>query len=359
MPYFHMQIFIDPDQAATTVKKAMSSNVSVIVPVFRGGREFRECLGSLAACSPPPDEIIVVADGEDGSDYSFVSEAGYILLRLESNSGPAVARNYGAEHAKGDILLFIDSDVVVREDLIEKVLAGFDQDSRVSAIIGSYDDSPAKPDFFSQYRNLMHHFVHQHAEENASTFWGACGAVKREVFNAVGGFSTCYSQPSIEDIELGYRMKKAGFALRLDKDLQIKHLKKWSFRSIVLTDVFRRAFPWSRLILKEKTLPDDLNVSIRARLCVILTFLLLLSLPLAWFNRNVLLGIVLIIGLLVYLNREFYRFLYQGRGLLFLFASIPFHWMYFFYSGLSLSAASIIHYSSIVSRKYKRMHCPK
>lgn len=337
----------------------MNSSVSAIVPVFRGGQDFKKCLSSLARCSPPPGEVIVVVDGEDGIDYSFVTNDGFILLVLESNSGPAVARNFGAEHATGDILLFIDSDVAVQEDLIEKVLAGFDCGDGVSAIIGSYDDQPAKPDFFSQYRNLLHHFVHQNGEKNASTFWGACGAVKREVFETVGGFLSSYRHPSIEDIELGYRMKKAGYKIRLDKDLQIKHLKKWSFRSIVITDILRRAFPWSRLILEEKILPDDLNVSTKARLCVILVFLLILSIPLVWFNRNCLWGGALIIVLLVYLNRDFYRFLYKARGVLFVLASIPVHWLYFFYSGLALSAALIAHNYTVFLRKFRRMQQPK
>jgi GT2 family glycosyltransferase len=341
------------------VKKTTLKTVSVIVPVYQGGQEFRECLDSLARCSPPPHEIIIVADGENGSTYSFVAEAGHELLVLESNSGPSVARNFGAENATGDILLFIDSDVVVQQNLIKKVLTGFESDSTVSAIIGSYDDRPAKPNFLSQYRNLLHHFVHQHAEESASTFWGACGAVKRDVFQALGGFSSCFRKPSIEDIEFGYLLKKSGYMIRLDKDLQITHLKQWSFRSILYTDILRRAFPWSRLILAEKTLPNDLNVSIKARLCIIMAFLLIFCMLSVCINRNALWGVTPIISLLLYLNKDFYLFLHKARGFLFMLASLPLHWLYFFYSGLALSAAIVTHYTSVVFQKNQRTRCHK
>ena len=70
----------------------------------------------------------------------------------------------------------------------------------------------------SQYRNLLHHFVHQHGNSEASTFWAGCGAIRRSVFEEMGGFDEQrFPTPSIEDIELGYRLRQAGHRILLDK----------------------------------------------------------------------------------------------------------------------------------------------
>ena len=95
----------------------------------------------------------------------------------------------------------------------------------------------------SQYRNLLHHYVHQRGQIEASTFWGACGAIRRSVFEEVGGFDEERYPRCIEDIELGYRLRRAGHRIVLDKNLQGTHLKKWTLWSVIRTDVCCRAMP--------------------------------------------------------------------------------------------------------------------
>src|SRR5262249_39714878 len=138
----------------------------------------------------------------------------------------------------------------------------------------------------SQYRNLLHHYVHQHGCTTASTFWGACGAIRRSVFLEVGGFDEERFPRCIEDIELGYRLRAAGHRIRLDKRLQCTHLKKWTLRSMIRTDVMCRAVPWTRLILETRSAPDDLNVKGLQRVSVGLTGLATLSLLLAPFRSS-------------------------------------------------------------------------
>jgi cellulose synthase/poly-beta-1,6-N-acetylglucosamine synthase-like glycosyltransferase len=82
------------------------------------------------------------------------------------------------------VLFFVDADVMVSPDAIERVLGYFHREPEIDALFGSYDDQPAEPNFLSQYRNLLHHYVHQCGREEASTFWGACGAIRRDVFLA-------------------------------------------------------------------------------------------------------------------------------------------------------------------------------
>jgi hypothetical protein len=172
------------------------------------------------------------------------------------------------------VLYFIDADVLVRPDTVRQIRTAFAEDASLDALIGSYDDSPDSGDFLSQYKNLMHHFVHQRARREACTFWSGCGAIRREVFLEHGGFDESYDRPAIEDIELGYRLFQAERKMILDPEIQVKHLKKWTFWGLLKSDVLDRGIPWTELILRDRRMPNDLNLQLSQRVSVALAFIL-------------------------------------------------------------------------------------
>lgn len=328
-----------------------SPGISVIIPVYNGGEKFFHCLASVQSAAPGADEIIVVADGGTGHTPGLENLSGIVVLKTGTRGGPGKARNLGAAHARGDILFFVDADVTIAPDTIGRVRRIFREAPEVAALFGSYDDAPSETNFLSQYRNLLHHYVHQNAREEASTFWGACGAVRRETFRALGGFDDKkYLQPCIEDIELGYRIKLAGHRILLNKSLQIKHLKKWDMGSIIKTDFFQRALPWTELLLNNRQFMNDLNVDAAGRLSVAGIMGLLLSLALS-FWQIAFLGLALVCALaLLYLNHPLYNFFRRKRGLWFAVKAVPWHWLYFFYSGLAFAMGLTRHHLSGFSK---------
>jgi glycosyltransferase involved in cell wall biosynthesis len=249
-----------------------------VIPAHNGGTQLDECLHALARLATAPGEIIVVDDGStDGSIQRVAAEhgAGVRILATSGRLGPAAARNIGAQAATGDIVFFLDADVCVHADATERVAAAF-ADSTIDAVIGSYDDDPSSRDFLSQYKNLMHCFVHQTARSEASTFWSGCGAMRRDVFLTMSGFDSSYKRPAIEDIELGYRLRRAGRRILLDRGLRVKHLKKWTFWGLLKTDVLDRGIPWTELILRDQRMPNDLNLQISQRVSIGLVYLMLI-----------------------------------------------------------------------------------
>jgi glycosyltransferase involved in cell wall biosynthesis len=316
-------------------------SVSVVIPVHNGGINFRKCLSSLANAKPPPYEIIVVLDGDDDNSAVAAQEYGAQVIKLPESGGPARARNRGARAAEGDVLFFMDADVSVCLDAFSIVSSAFSCEPDLTAVIGSYDDEPEVFNFLSQFKNLFHHFVHQRAKEEASTFWGACGAVRRETFLLMGGFNEGYITPSIEDIELGYRMKMQGHSIRLIKSLRVKHLKRWGLLSLLNSDIFQRALPWTRLILHSRVFINDLNLAITDRISVGLVYVLLGTLVGAiWWPGILLLSGGLMI-LLLSLNIGLYSFLQGKGGYWFAFQSVGWHWFYYFYSGLAFAFGTV------------------
>jgi GT2 family glycosyltransferase len=310
--------------------------LSIIVPVYNNPRDLHECLSALAASAGASSEIIVVDDGSTTDETrSVAARAGVTVLRLAKNAGPSSARNCGVHHAHGEFLLFVDADIVVTPHAVQRVLHVFDTRPDVAAVFGSYDTGPRAKGLVSQYRNLLHHYVHQTGNPDASTFWAGCGAIRRDVFEKLGGFDEKHFPRCIEDIELGYRLRQAGYRILLDKELQGTHLKRWTLRSVIRTDVRCRSIPWTRLILKRKTAPVDLNLKTGQRASVALVLiagLCLLLAPLrlqmlAW-SAVALLGVILV-------NRNLYIFFLRQRGWIFTAGAIPLHFLYYIYGGLT------------------------
>ena len=325
--------------------------VSVIIPAWNATATLSACLQSLADCARtdpehPRYECIVVDDASTDDTAAAAASHGARVVTMATQSGPATARNRGAKLATGEVLFFIDADVQLRAGTLARVARHFEADGGADAVIGSYDDNPASRGFFSLYKNLFHHYIHQTAQTEAQTFWAGCGAIRRSAFQAVNGFDEAYGQPSVEDIELGYRLKNRGYRIELDKELQVTHLKHWTLGSMIWTDITRRALPWSRLLLKRDSVPADLNLQPTHRISVALLGAALATIVglglLVWVgsvevSRAMWAVPMLMLGVTVALNMPLYSFFARKVGLGFALLSIPLHLTYYVYSGASFA----------------------
>jgi len=224
-------------------------DLSVVIPATDGRWTLQRTLASVEAALGPRDEVLVIRDG----------------------AGPAAARNAGARLASGQTLVFVDSDVELQPDALARVRAAFAEDPGLEAIFGSYDDRPAARQTVSQFRNLLHHHVHQRSAGEATTFWAGLGAVRRDAFFAVGGFDEGrYRAPMMEDIEFGRRLSASGRRIVLDPALRATHLKRWTLATMLRVDLTHRAIPWVRLLINRRELPAELNLGWRHRLTALL-----------------------------------------------------------------------------------------
>ncbi len=221
-------------------------SLTAIVPATNQPETLAACRGAIENAADGPEEVIVVD--------------------VPANSGPAQARNTGALPASGDILVFVDADVAIHPDAFRRIRRAFEADPGLTGVFGSYCDSPAVEGVVAHFRNLFHHYVHQGAPGPAYSFWAGLGAIRREEFHAVGGFdATEYRTPMMEDIELGMRMVDRGARIELDPDLQGTHLKAWTLRSMVRTDLKSRGIPWVTLLARRGHSSTALNLAWRHR----------------------------------------------------------------------------------------------
>ncbi len=314
-----------------------NSKLSVIIPVYNAQGTLKETLDALFESEFNDFEVILVDDSSTDGSIEIARLYDCRILKQEKNSGPSAARNRGAREAKSDLLFFTDSDVMVLPDTVGRIVKIMEENPDASALIGSYTiDTPCQ-DFFSTFKNLVHHYTHQNSLDIAITFWGGCGAIRRDAFLSVGGFDESYRKAMIEDIELGYRLTRAGHKILLAKDVLVTHNKRYDFLGLVKSDVFNRAIPWTALMLKERIMRSDLNTTKGNAIGLVSAYLIVSSLILSLFNPIFLWPALLFAILLVFSNKHFYAYAYNFKGAGFMLQTIAMNFVFYLYSGVGFA----------------------
>ncbi|MGH8713340.1 MAG: glycosyltransferase [Casimicrobiaceae bacterium] len=330
--------------------------VTVVMPVYNGGVTLPQSLEPLLAMRRNGEvaEIIVVDDGSNDDTAAIAAAAATTVMKSGGRLGPGAARNVAAAMATGEVLWFVDADVVVHADAA-RVLVDALRRTGAAAVLGTYDDDPPAANFLSQYKNLVHRYHHSHAAGEVDTFWAGCGAIRRQAFIEAGGFDAAqYPHASIEDIELGLRLRERGLRIYLEPALLATHLKVWRLANLVHTEIFRRALPWSRLIVAHGWWSRTLNMDYGERLRALLAAGCLLELGLAaarlspaWLTLSMLVAIAAA-------NARLFTFFRRRRGTLFAIGGVLYQQLYYLYSSAAFAWCLVAHRCSAVRHHFDR-----
>jgi len=232
--------------------------ISIIVPVRNGAATLPACLDALAAQTLPRGryEISVVDDGSTDDTAALARRDGVNCISIP-NAGPAAARNHGARHARGELLLFTDADCVPAPHWAESLLAAFDD----PAVVG------AKGAYRTHERGLAPRFVqleYLFKYERMARLPGIdfidtySAAYRRDVFLANGGFDASFPTPSVEDQEFSFRLARKGYRMVFAPQAVVYHR-----HDLTLAEYLKRKFwigYWKAFLLRrhpEKTFKDS------------------------------------------------------------------------------------------------------
>jgi glycosyltransferase involved in cell wall biosynthesis len=326
--------------------------ISVVVPAHNAGTLLPHCLGALESSDLPRAqwELIVVDDASADGTAAVAAAVADRVIELDGQPrGPAYARNRGFEAARADIVAFIDADVCIHSDVLSRFITLFRGDDRLAAVLGSYDDQPVVPAFVSQYRNLLHHYVHQHNAGYARSFWAGCGAVRRSCFVQAGMFDeNRYSRPLIEDVELGYRMHDRGYRLLLDPAILGTHRKRWTLGGMVRSDFLYRGVPWTHLLLERRELLRGQSLSVgtsdKLSAAMVAVSVACLVMLIVFHNRVTLGALVLCLLVLLVLNRRLIHWYWRKRGARFAAGAFLMHVVYHATNVASVAYGAVTHF---------------
>lgn len=204
--------------------------VSVIIPTYNSVDSIEECLKGLASQGIKDIEIILVDSGS--TDDTLKKAKGCVdkIINTKQGKGPAASRNRGAENAAGDPFIFVDSDVILKRDSVEKALSSLSK-HRLDAVSGVYSDNLPSANFLSELQNLILIYRFSDLKRPAQIVNSAFCAIKSDIFKRSGGFNE--QMLYYEDIELGQRLSEMGCHLKVDPTLKVTHLKRFGIKGIM------------------------------------------------------------------------------------------------------------------------------
>lgn len=302
----------------------MDKKISVIVPVFNSSGTLEKCLEAIRGAYCEYYELIVIDDASCDGSHKIAERFADLVIRHEKRQGEGSARNSGVNASHGDILIFIDSDVVIEKDSLGCIAGYFNQHESVSALTGRLSAKHVNKDFFSQYKNLYMHYIFGLLPERVDFLYGSIHAVRRKDFS----WYRADFRPAA-DTELGMALAKKGKEIAFLKNLEVTHLKRYGFFSFIKND-FRISSAWAGIFIKRQGFerffknsstgfahsPKWQIISV-AMAPLILLFSFLGARNINYFSVTAALGIVYF-----FLNSGFMFFLLKSKGAFFAFNAL-------------------------------------
>ena len=229
----HSTLYINPDYHPL---------VSVVIPVKNGEATIGACLRSIRRSYYRNLEVIVVDDHSTDRTAEIARSYNAAVVAADERSGGAnAARNRGAGEAKGEIVVFIDSDVVVSRETILGIVERLEEEY-LDAVVGIYTARHRNDSLFSQYKNLWIRYSYLKSSPEIDWMFGAISGIRKKAFEAIGGFNVdLIAQHGNDDLELGKRLAREQVKIELDMEIEVEHLKEYDFASFVRNE-FKRSF---------------------------------------------------------------------------------------------------------------------
>jgi glycosyltransferase involved in cell wall biosynthesis len=289
--------------------------ISVVIPTYNAERFIPALLDSIFKTGVENMEVIVVDDCSSDSTVQIARNYPVKLIQLQINSGPAKARNIGVKAAKGDIIFFLDADVIVMDGTIQEVKNYFKRNPSANCVIGVCATEPLNKGFVPRYM-AMFEFIHLIGtrDNKVSVFAPRCGAIKKDFFEKIGSYNETYRGADVEDFELARRINKVDCII-LNQKILVKH--QFANFKQAIRNYFKRAVMWIHLFFREKKLdnagPTAPSNGIAA-ICAFSSFISLFFIPFVDTARY-----VFILFLIIFLlsNMKWWNFMRTEAGLWF------------------------------------------
>ena len=291
--------------------------ISIIIPVYNSSFTLKECLNSIFSSTFKDYEVIVVSGNSTDDSIKIAKQFQIKIIELPENKGPAFARNKGSQVAQGDIILFLDSDVIINKNSLSLIVDKFSL-AEVNAIQGIYSHEPNYKYLATQfYQSYLCYYVWPENKKYATTLVTGCFAIRKEIFNKFGGFDVNIENASCEDEKFGYSLIEKGYKVLILRDLQVVHRVNYNVINFIKRRLIQE-FDRIKFYLREKTYTNKIKQTNYSRVIIGIPVLglILLTVLSAFFYSNSIIWYSFVILNLIYvsLHLGFLKFVTSNKG---------------------------------------------
>jgi glycosyltransferase involved in cell wall biosynthesis len=230
---------------------------SIIIPTHNSVTSIKRCINAiLNSIFDKEFEIIIVDDASQDGTVDLIKKMKVNLIKNDQCLGPAKTRNIGTHFAKGEIFVFIDSDVLVNPDTLQKIDDFFTDEKEFVGLSCNLEPKCEMKDFFSRYKNLYTCFSKLDKSQSVAWAYTSTFAIKKNAFYDVGGFNESINQH--EDDFIGWELVSKGYKIAFCNSLLVNHIHKHTFYSFLKERILR-----SRIRAIMKLTGFFLNIKLR------------------------------------------------------------------------------------------------
>ncbi len=305
--------------------------LSIIIPTYNSQNTIQSTLLSINNSDFKyfrNIEVVIVDDKSKDRTLKQIKQIQNVLrfklsfYPLKRNFGPSKARNYGVKKARGEYILFLDSDVELAKSTLRYAFE-FAKEKQIKAFTGIWHYRQKTNKFFPNFkamRDWVYWFIDREKYSRYYLFSTRIAGIQKKLFLKIGGFNEDFPEPTVEDIELTYRIEKQA-KIRFSPELMIYHEFEDFFP--IAIKYFKRSRDWIKLYQKRLRF-DPVTTSKREAFKGILTGLLIISLLLGFLHWIFFYAVFVIFLQFTNLEWYFWTFVYKQKGLMFLLKSIVF-----------------------------------
>jgi len=298
--------------------------LSVIIPTYNSERTIEHCLKAIRQSQYGDYELIVSDDASEDATLRLAERYADSIIPTRTKYGRNKTRQMGWRKAEGEIIVNIDSDVLIEKETLGNIAHFFYNNRNAGAVTGILSKKHPNRDFFSRYKNIYMHYTFSGLPENVNFLYGSIYAVKKAFLE------NYQSEREIgDDTELGIAISDAGAKIFLLKNLEAVHMKGYTFISLLAND-FIVPFEWARIFMLHKgwrflgkNNSGFMHASRRQIAGVLSAFFtaFLLLLSILW-PKCIIGGLLAFIAWLI-LNKNFFLYIFKEESLLFAAISGP------------------------------------